>query len=247
MECLPNSGSGNKQKREVFFREELINLMMNWKDEGRYIFQVGDHNCTYREEDSINNPKQHKQAGLVHQMKIMGLKDSFVQYFGEKERQYSRVTNTSATRIDMILSNVKSCKEFKYIDPKLNFDHKMAWAEFEIQMENSTEYIPKGMKVRNWVISNEILKNYLFNEKVNELISEKYAKLTQMYRNGENYDVTIIWKDIKEGIKLWAQNIELSEKHEQKKRLSTLEVKYIMAMDMVGNGSEEHINRIKWS
>ena len=36
----PISGSGNKQK------EELINLMMNWKDETKYIFQVGDHNCT---------------------------------------------------------------------------------------------------------------------------------------------------------------------------------------------------------
>ena len=218
---------------------------MNWKDEGKYIFQVGDHNCTHREEDSINNPKQHKQAGLIHQMKIMGLKDSFVQYFGETERQYSRVTNISATRIDLILSNTKSCKEFKYIDPRLNFDHKMAWAEFEIHIESSTEYIPKSMKVRNWVISNEILKNEIFNEKVNELISEKYAEWTHMYRNGENMDVTLIWKDIKEGIKLWAQNIELSEKHEQKKRLSTLEVKYIMAMDMTGNGSEEQINSIK--
>ena len=105
----PISGSANKQRREIFFREELINLMMNWKDESKYIFQVGDHNCTHREVDSINNPTQHKQAGLIHQMKIMGLKDAFIQFFGENERQYSRVTNKSATRIDLILSNVKNC------------------------------------------------------------------------------------------------------------------------------------------
>ena len=74
----PISGAGHKQKRKVFFREELINLMMSWKDETRYIFQVGDHNRTHRDEDSINNPKQQKQAGLIHQMKIMGLKDAFI-------------------------------------------------------------------------------------------------------------------------------------------------------------------------
>ena len=130
----PISGSGNKPKREVFFREELINLMMNWKDETKYIFQVGDHNCTHRDEDSINNPKQHKQAGLIHQMKILGLKDAFIQYYGEKEKQYSRITNKSATRIDLILSNTKSCKGFIYMDAKLDFDHKMALAEFDIEM-----------------------------------------------------------------------------------------------------------------
>ena len=106
----PISGSGNKNKRELFFREDLINLMMNWKDESKYIFQVGDHNCTHRDQDSINNPKQHKQAGLIQQMKIMGLKDAFIQHFGDDEIQFSRITNRSATRIDLILSNMKTCK-----------------------------------------------------------------------------------------------------------------------------------------
>ena len=106
----------------------------------------------------MNNPKQHKQAGLIHEMKIMGLKDSFIQHYGEMERQYSRITNISPTWIDLIFSNAKSCEEFKYIDAKLNFDHKMAWAEFDIEFKTTSEYIPKHMKVRSWVLSNEILK-----------------------------------------------------------------------------------------
>ena len=65
----------------------------------------------------------------------MGLKDAFIQYFWEMERQYSRITNISATRIDLVLNNAKQCMEFKYLDSNLNFDHKMAWAEFEIEMK----------------------------------------------------------------------------------------------------------------
>ena len=78
MFTLHISGTENKQRREIFFREELVNLMMNWKDESKYIFQVGDHNCTHREEDSLNNQSQHKQMGLITEMNIMGLKDSFI-------------------------------------------------------------------------------------------------------------------------------------------------------------------------
>ena len=35
----PPSGSENKNKRETFFREDLCNLMMNWKDHSKYVFR----------------------------------------------------------------------------------------------------------------------------------------------------------------------------------------------------------------
>ena len=44
----PQSGSAYKKEREIFFRETLCNLMMNWKDQSEYIFESGDHNCTHR-------------------------------------------------------------------------------------------------------------------------------------------------------------------------------------------------------
>ena len=37
----PKSGTAFKQARELFFREELCVLMVNWKDHTRYIFQSG--------------------------------------------------------------------------------------------------------------------------------------------------------------------------------------------------------------
>ena len=59
----PKSGTANEKERELFFRETLCNLFMNWKDSSEFIFQSGDHNCTHREEDSLNNRQQHMQPG----------------------------------------------------------------------------------------------------------------------------------------------------------------------------------------
>ena len=104
---------------------------MNWKDQTRYIIQVGDHNCTHRDIDSLNNPGQHKQPGLIAEMKIMGLKDAFIQVHGEKKIEFSRKTKNSGTRIDLIMSNIKECMSFEYVDMKMGFDHSMAKATYK--------------------------------------------------------------------------------------------------------------------
>ena len=97
----PKSGSAHKKERETFFRETLCNLFMNWKDSSKFIFQSGDHNCTHREEDSLNNQQQHKQPGLIKHMQINGLSDDFIQVHGNEQIMYSRITST---RIDYIMS-----------------------------------------------------------------------------------------------------------------------------------------------
>ena len=96
----PKSGSGFKQERERFFREELCNLMCIWKDSTKYVMQMGDHNCTHRLEDSLYNSSQHLQAGLVKHIQVNGLSDDFINVHGKDTIMYSRVTNTSKTRID---------------------------------------------------------------------------------------------------------------------------------------------------
>ena len=73
----PKSGSGYRNQRELFFREELSNLMMNWKDSTEFVIQAGDHNYIYRIEDSLNNPLQHLQKGVVKHLQIHGLSDDF--------------------------------------------------------------------------------------------------------------------------------------------------------------------------
>ena len=48
----PKSGTAHKKERETFFREDLNELFVQWKDQSKYLFQMGDHNCTHRNEDS---------------------------------------------------------------------------------------------------------------------------------------------------------------------------------------------------
>ena len=104
--CYPKSGTENKKWREKYFRETLPNQMVIWKDHTVMVSQAGDHNCTIREEDSENNKKQHLQSGLVEHLKVFGIKDEYVSLRGnESPPNFSRITNRSKTRIDIIASN----------------------------------------------------------------------------------------------------------------------------------------------
>ena len=130
----PPSGSEFRKAREIFFNDTLCNLLINWKDQTKYIFQVGDHNCIYRNEDTKNNPGQHLQPALVKYLKINGLNDDFTAVHGKATVAYSRVTAVSATRIDYIFSNSNLCQQFEYLDVYLSdgkkFDHRAAIASY---------------------------------------------------------------------------------------------------------------------
>ena len=148
----PPSGSKFKKDREIFFRETMCNLMMNWKDQSEFIFESGDHNCTHRLIDSLHNSAQHLQSGLVKHMKIHGLKDDFISVHGEDTVMYSRITATSKTRIDYILSNSNSCSYFQYIDMQLGLDHCAIFARYDISISVRKKIIPKDKYFAGWVI-----------------------------------------------------------------------------------------------
>ena len=65
----PQSGSIFKKDRESFFTEMLCNYMVLWKDQSKFIFQGGDHNCIHRKEDCRNNQSQHLHQGLERHIK----------------------------------------------------------------------------------------------------------------------------------------------------------------------------------
>ena len=228
----PLSGSENKNKREIFFREELLNLMMNWKDESRYVFQVGDHNCTHRDEDSLNNKSQHKQNGLISEMNIMGLKDAFIQYNGNKKIEYSRTTRNSGTRIDLILSNVKSCSKFEYLEANMGFDHKMAMAEFGIGLDicKEKENIPKEKLSKSWVIPAILLKNKNLTNIIEEKINCIGEEVQDEIYLGYNINYSHFWRRIKAVITRTSRNWYKREEEEKLRKLKALEVKYFMLM-----------------
>ena len=143
----PKSGSEHKKWREKYFREDLPDMMTAWKDHTRWINQGGDFNCTHRLIDSQNNQNQKLQKGLQEHMKVWCLKDDYVRLNGDKI-SYSRITDRSKTRIDMIHSNMDKLLTFEYWDPGLpSYDHLFGISEYEIDIEVIREDIPKARKI----------------------------------------------------------------------------------------------------
>ena len=218
----PKSGTENKKNRETFFRESLTNLMMNWKDSTKYMFQVGDHNCTHRLVDSLHNPEQHLQPGLLSHMKIHGLKDGFCQVHGENAIAYSRVTNRSSTRIDYILSNLNDCSYFEYEDINQGFDHKMTIGRYDIEISTEKKFIPKKYFFRAWVIPKFLELDSVFLEGIENI----YKEILSYYEeNGEN-DVSFLWEEAKKWSIDWAKTREKQIITEEKERLNVLTIFY---------------------
>ena len=187
----PKSGSAFKRDREIFFREELTELMMQWKDSTRYIFQSGDHNCIYRKEDSLHNSSQHLQPGLVNHLQVHGLSDDFTKVHGEDFIMFSRVTDISRTRIDYIFSNSNSCLYFQYV-PVIGLDHYAAVARYDLEMKIKKEVIPPRNFFKGWVMSKSLEMDDHFIEQAEFIIKNIHEE----YETGI-YDASFYWLKLK--------------------------------------------------
>ena len=193
----PKSGTENKKWRENYFREELPNMMTAWKDHTRWINLGGDFNCTHRLIDSLNNQGQHLQKGLQKHMKIFGLEDDYVRLNGDQVC-YSRITNRSRTRIDMILSNMGSLLSFEYWDPGLpSYDHKFGIAEYEIDVEVIKEDIPKHRKYNGWAFPKELEGDLMFLSKAEDICGVINAEVEKEKEDDLDVDYTEKWVFIK--------------------------------------------------
>ena len=230
----PLSGAENKKQRESFFRETLNNLMVNWKDHTKYLFQLGDHNCIYRKEDSLNNPVQHMQQGLISHLKIHGLNDGFTQVHGEQTIMYSRVTNRSATRIDYIFSNSKNCSSFEYIDAGLGYDHKAVVANYDIEMVIEKSFIPRKHYFNSWVIPKFLEEDKIFLREAKLLFDDLWSEFNE--NNCE--DISFFWDKGKKLLIHLAQNREKQINFEENERLNTLKIFYNAYLEGLKEGSD---------
>ena len=213
----PKSGTAYKKERELFFREILCNLFMNWKDSSEFIFQSGDHNCTHREEDSLNNGQQHIQPGLIKHMQIHGLSDDFIRVHGKDQLMYSRITQQSSTRIDYVLSNTNKCIYFQYLDMGLGLDHKAMFAKYDVDLVVKKEFIPRDRFYSGWVISKQLENDEVFLESCKFVFEE-------MKEEDENKkrDPSFNWLKTKTAIISIAKEREKQIRHEEKKKKEVL-------------------------
>ena len=246
--CYPKSGSENKKWRESYFRETLPNLMVSWKDHTSMVSQAGDHNCTIRENDSENNKKQHLQPALVEHLKVFDMKDEYIRLRGnETPVSFSRVTNRSKTRIDIIASNSTKCTSFQYKEMGEGYDHKMAIATYDINMQVGREQITRQMRYSSWVIPKELCEDTEFNEKVGEICDHLEEEITYLEEANYPVDYTKYWKIMKEKITKVAKQREKEIKYLENGRKNALNGFLELVMDRLERGEDawEDFNRLR--
>ena len=243
----PPSGTENKNKRETFFREELCNLMMNWKDHSKYVFQMGDHNCTHRMEDSINNAGQHLQPGLIAHLKINGLKDDFLEVNGKQVIAYSRITKKSKTRIDYIFSNTNVCRKSEYVDTRLNFDHLAIIGEYDIDLMIEKEVIPKKNLFVSWVIPKHLQTDEVFINDAKHIYDKIYEDVLEDEEENGDVDYTWYWVASKDIIRKMAKNREKEIRMKAEERVNFLQILYLANIYKMEKGIEcrNEMNEIK--
>ena len=203
----PKSGSAFRKEREIFFREELTELFVQWKDNTKYIFQIGDHNCTHRMEDSLYNGAQHLQKALISHLQVQGLSDDFLNVHGNNAIMFSRRTENSETRIDYIFSNSKACIYFQYLSVT-GLDHSAALAMYEIDVNVVKEQKPKNRFYRGWVISKCLENDEEFLEQAEFIINHIHDEAI-----GADKDPSFYWLKLKTAL----TNLAISREKRYKK------------------------------
>ena len=241
----PKSGSGFKNEREIFFREQLTELMVQWKDSTQFIFQMGDHNCTHRLVDSLYNSGQHLQAGLVKHLQINGLSDDFLNVHGNDAIMYSRITNTSKTRIDYLFSNSKACIYFQYVGMPAGLDHKAIVARYDISVYSDKELISKERYFAGWVINRRLEYDETFLSQAREIF-EDIRDESEDDENGVN-DSSFYWLKAKTAITELAKKREKELYWEDHHRLDILKGFYSSVVRDILNGEDcfQELEKVK--
>ena len=198
----------------------MTELFIQWKDCTKYIFQLGDHNCTHRLEDSLYNSSQHLQKGLVSHLQVHGLSDDFLKVHGDDVIMYSRRTEISQTRIDYIFSNTSACNYFQYL-PVVGLDHSAALARYEINFEISKEKIPSDRFFQGWVISRCLENDDDFLEQAEFIIKCVFEES----RSGDK-DPSFYWIKVKSSLISLAKCREREIRYEKSRKITILKGLY---------------------
>ena len=219
---------------------------MNWKDQSEYIFESGDHNCTHRLVDSLHNSAQHLQPGLIKHMQIHGLKDDFIEVHGNETVMYSRITTTSKTRIDYVLSNTSSCTYFQYIDMMLGLDHRAIIARYDIAIDIRKEFIPQNKYFSGWVIT----KNLEFDDDFLEGSKFIFKRIREEFleNKDDTLDPSFYWLKAKTSIISLAKKREKDLNKLENERVKLLMGFYFSVLNDIQEGADclEELNEIKF-
>ena len=167
-------------------------------------------------------------------MQIHGLKDKFIEVHGDKTVMYSRITQTSKTRI--VLSNTSSCTYFQYIDMMLGLDHRAIIARYDISIDIRKEFIPQNKYFSGWVIS----KNLEFDEDFSEGSKFIFKRIREELLKNEDasLDPSFYWLKAKASIISLAKKREKDLHKLENERLNLLMGFYFSVLNDIQEGAD---------
>ena len=99
------------------------------------------------------------------------MSDDFLNVHGRETIMFSRVTETSSTRIDYVFSNSNSCNYFQYLNMR-GLDHYAILARYDIKINTSKEHIPREKVFDGWVFPKILESDQMFIEQAEFLIKK---------------------------------------------------------------------------
>merc|ERR1712082_316891 len=163
-------------------------------------------------------------------MKLFSLQDEYITIYGETNPpQYSRVTEESKTRIDVILSNTSQCTEIEYKESGIeNIDHRSVQAKYEINLQQKSRIKWLSRKNNSWVFPKELEDDEQFE-----------IGMEIMAENIEGKDNRKDWNEIKKGTKAIAKE-RTNEKRKQENGIKQLLTQWLQAkMKRIIQGENE--------
>ena len=131
-------------------------------------------------------------------MKVWRLDDDYVRLNGNTVT-YSRITNRSKTRIDMIHSNMNQVQTFDYWDPGLpSYDHKFGIAEYGMDIEVTKENIPRERRYHGWAFPRELEGDEEFLNTAKDICGVIYSEIEKEKEEDRNIDYTEKWVFVKQ-------------------------------------------------
>ena len=230
--------SGSRSERENFFNELLVQNMASWFGTTSKIILGGDVNCTSRLIDSEHHQLQHYQESFVQFMKMFSLKDEYVTLHGEiNPPHFSRITEDSKTRIDVIASNTSQCEEIEYIESGIrNIDHRAVLAKYDINLQQKTKAKWLSKKNNSWVFPKELEEDEDFDIGLEIIVGNLAQK-----------DKREDWNEIKRLVKVIAKE-RINEKRRQERGLKEFLTKWLqdkMNEIIKGRDEWEEYNQVK--
>ena len=147
------------------------------------------------------------------------MSDDFLKVHGEMTIVYSRITETSKTRIDYIFSNSNSCIFFQYL-PVQSLDHQIALPKYEMDIEIRKESIPAERYFNGWVFPKNLENDEDFVEQAKYIVQ-------MIKQNSGTHDPSFNWLKLKTSLTHLAKVRQKQIENERNERLLIYKVFFL--------------------